>query len=689
MLNSLLKIHLLSFLLISSFLLFGQINPEGIDIARDAYGVPHIFAKTDAEVAYGLAWAHAEDDFLTIQQSYLAGNNMLSKHLGIKGFPADFLAQFIRSDELVERDFEIKTSPEYKKLLEGYAAGINRYAETHPEEVLSQELFPVTPKRMMRYAQLQLFISSKGDYWVSKIIEDDLNYTPTKEETKGSNTFAFNSSKTTDGNTYLAINTHQPLDGPVSWYEAHLCSEEGTNIIGALFAGSPSVLIGANEYLGWAHTVNQPDKTDVFALEMHPKKKGVYMVDGEEYTLEKFKAKLTVKVLGIPIKVAKKYYRSIYGPTLKNKSGYYAVRTPALYEVRGLEQWWRMNKAKSFKEFYDILKMKALPGYNIGYADKNDTIFYVSNGLIPKRVAGYNWKEVVPGNTMKTLWTEYYDIEELPQVLQPKSGYFYNTNHSPFKSSDEDNNPDGDKFTMDMGFERYDNNRSIRLKELIDAEDKVSYKDFKRMKYDRQYPAVMNFSWMDINALFDIDSRKYPDIAPLIERIQNWDKKTDATSIGAGSFAVFYYGLYKYYDKLPEPKIFPKTFLVQALRDSKAYMLKHFKTTDITLGDYQKLVRGDKELPVFGLPDVLTSMNSKLHKNGKIKVVSGESYIELVRFTPEGTLIESSISYGSSDHPDSPHYGDQMEMFTQFKTKTMSLSKEDTYKNAERIYHPK
>lgn len=689
MLNSVLKIHLLPLFMIFSVSLFSQINPEAIDIARDAYGVPHIFAKTDSEVAYGLAWAHAEDDFLTIQQSYLAGNNMLSKYLGNKGLPADFLAQFIRSKELVERDYEVKISPEYKELLEGYAAGMNRYAETHPEEILSKELFPVTPKRMMRYAQLQLFISSKGDYWVSKIIEDDLKYTPSKEETNGSNTFAFNSSKTTDGNTYLAINTHQPLEGPVSWYEAHLCSEEGTNIIGALFAGSPSVLIGANEYLGWAHTVNQPDKTDVFALEMHPKKKRVYMVDGEEYALEEFKAKLTFKFLGIPIKVTKKYYRSIYGPTLKNKSGYYSVRTPALYEVRGLEQWWRMNKAKSFKEFYDILKMKALPGYNIGYADKNDTIFYVSNGLIPKRAAGYNWKEVVPGNTMKTLWTESYDLEELPQVLQPKSGYFYNTNHSPFKSSDEDNNPNGDKFSIDMGFERYDNNRSIRLKELIDAEDKVSYEDFKRMKYDRQYPAIMNFSWMDINALFDIDPKKYPDIAPLIERIQNWDRKTDATSIGAGSFAVLYYRLYKYYDKLPEPKIFPKTFLIQALRDSKAYMIKYFKTTDITLGDYQKLVRGDKELPVFGLPDVLTSMNSKPHKDGKIKVVSGESYIELVRFTPEGTIIESSISYGSSDHTDSPHYGDQMEMYTQFKTKKMSLSKENAYKNAKRIYHPK
>jgi acyl-homoserine-lactone acylase len=82
-------------------------------------------------------------------------------------------------------------------------------------------------------------------------------------------------SKTKDGSTYLAINTHQPLDGPTSWYEVHLCSKQGTDIIGALFAGSPNVLIGANRNIAWAHTVNQPDKTDVFKLEMHPKKKEV------------------------------------------------------------------------------------------------------------------------------------------------------------------------------------------------------------------------------------------------------------------------------------------------------------------------------------------------------------------------------------------------------------------------------
>ena len=667
-----------------------QIIPTEVEIVRDAYGVPHIFAKTDAQVAYGLAWVHAEDDFKTIQIAYLAGNNLLSNYLGNAGLGADFVAQFIGSDALFEERYESEISPEYKKIIRAYAQGLNRYAETHPEEVLVNELFPITEKEMMRYAQLQLFISSKGDQWVSKIVNNQLDFTFPKEKApKGSNTFAFNSAKTKDKNTYLAINTHQPLDGPVSWYEAHLCSEEGTNILGALFAGSPNILIGANEYLAWAHTVNQPDKTDVFALEMHPKNKLSYRVDDTYLTLEKRKAQLQISLLGIPIKIQKKYYQSIYGPTLKNKSGFYAVRTPALFEIRALEQWWRMNKAKNFSEFYKILKMKALPGYNIGYADRNDTIFYISNGLLPKRAKGFDWENVVPGNTRKTLWTTTYDIEELPQVLQPSSGYVYNANHTPFRSSGQKDNPIQENFDEAMGFETYDNNRSTRLKELIDQYDRLDYKDFKTIKYDHQYPNPYTFSWMNINYLDRLDSSLYPDIAVLIERLQTWDRKAAATSLGAGTFAVFYNELRPFYRKVPEPKTIPATFIVQALRNTKKYLLKHFNTTEVTLGEYQKLVRGTKELPIFGLPDVITAMAARPHKEGKVKVVSGESYIELVRFTPEGPEIESVISYGSSDHPDSPHYSDQMELYAQFKTKKMTLDKETVYKEAQRIYNPK
>ena len=315
--------------MICSCLAFSQIDPSKIDIVRDVYGIPHIFATTDEEVAYGLAYAHAEDDFNTIQLGYLAGNNILSNHIGNNGLGADFIAQFIGSEALYNSSYDKDIHPDYKKIVQAYADGLNSYASSHPDEVLYAKLFPITPKKMMRYAQLQLFISSKGDQWVRQITQNELTFDfKTDDIPKGSNTFAFNSEKTTDGSTFLAINTHQPLDGPVSWYEAHLCSEEGTNILGALFAGSPNILIGVNENLGWAHTVNQPDKTDVFALEMHPKDKLKYRVDGKYFELIPQKAELTVKILGIPLKIKKKYYQSIYGPTLKNKTGMYAVRTP-------------------------------------------------------------------------------------------------------------------------------------------------------------------------------------------------------------------------------------------------------------------------------------------------------------------------------------------------------------------------
>jgi acyl-homoserine-lactone acylase len=668
---------------------FSQINPNNIEIVRDNYGVPHIYGKTDSEVAYGLAWSHCEDDFKTIQQAYLAGNGLLSKHIGIKGAGADFLTQLIESKETVDKLFST-LSLDFVKVAEGYAQGINKYAELHPKEILEKSLFPVTVKKMLRYSFLQLFISNEAGGLVSSIVSNKVpRPNPIKAEMNGSNTFAFNSIKTGKNETYLAINTHQPLDGPTSWYEAHLISEEGTNIIGATFAGAPTLLIGANQNLAWAHTVNYPDKADVFELEMHPTKKWHYLVDGKTFKLEKKQAKLFVKFLGIKLKINRKYFTSIYGPTLKNKSGFYSIRTPSLFTIKSLEQWWRLNKANSFTEFYNILKKNDLPGYNIGYADKNDTIFYISNGIIPKRNDQYDWRKVVPGNTKKTLWDSYYNTEELPQVLNPKSGYVYNANHSPFKSTSKEENPLAENFAKNMGYELYDNNRSTRLYDLINSYDKIDYKDFKKIKYDRTLPTPLNYNYVNVNELFEMNPNDYPEISDLIQVIQNWDREASVESFGAGAYAMVYYNLGKYYPKLKEDKIVSKEMLEECLKEVKLKMIESFGTINVRLGDYQKLVRGNKEISIFGMPDVITAMRGVDYKDGKIKITHGESYIELVKFVDGKVEIESVISYGSSDHQDSPHYNDQMEMYSKFETKKMTFNKEEIYKNSKKIYNPK
>ena len=677
---------LLSLLLVSP-LSYSQINPKNIDIVRDEYGIPHIYAQTDAEVAYGLAWANAEDDFTTIQEAYLAGNAMLSNYIGLKGAAADFITQFIGSKNLIEE--KIGTiSEDYMEVVEGYSQGLNAYASNNPDKVLYKKLFPITPKKMLMYSQLQLFISNEGAYWAGRILNNDTQDDFLDQNLTGSNVIAMNSSKTSSGETFLAINTHQPLEGPTSWYEVHLNSEEGTNIIGTMYPGTPNILIGVNEYLGWSHTVNYPDKTDVFKLRMKNKRK--YIVDEEEYELEKLKAKITIKILGIPIKINRKYFKSIYGPTLKNKSGYYSIRTPSLFNIRALEQWWRMGKSKNFSEFYNNLKMKELPGFNIGYADKYDTIFYMSNGIIPKRAEGYNWKGIVPGDTKKTLWTEYHNIEDLPQVIQPESGFIYNANHSPFKSTSADENPNEKNYNENMGYETYDNNRSTRLIELIESYDKVSYDDFKDIKYDNSFPSKFNYNFMDISIIETLKLQAENDLFELLDIIQKWDRKTDIDSQGAGIYGVLYYQLVRNYrsEIQKNNKTVSKEILLSALADTKAYIINNFGSIKITLGDFQKLVRGDKELPIWGLPDVITAMSSRPYKEGKHKVTQGESYIGLVRFNENGPILESIISFGNSDNPDSDHYTDQMEKYSKFQTKKMTFDKNLIYSQAKKIYNP-
>ncbi len=181
----------------------------------------------------------------------------------------------------------------------------------------------------------------------------------------------------------------------------------------------------------------------------------------------------------------------------------------------------------------------------------------------------------------------------------------------------------------------------------------------------------------------------YPDISDLIIEIQNWDRSTNSDSIGAGIFAMFYYNLGNYIRKPYINRNLSNNLIAQMLRDVKAYMVKYFNKTNVSLGEYQKLVRGDKEIPIWGMPDVITAMTSSKHKDGKIKIVHGESYIQLVKFSDGKPYIESIMSYGNSENPDSPHFDDQMEMFAKFETKKMTFDKEVIYKNAKSIYRPK
>jgi acyl-homoserine-lactone acylase len=662
-----------------------SINPVKIDIVRDSFGVPHIFAQTDAEVAYGLAWAEAEDDFKSMQEVILPAKNLMAGVQGKKGAAGDYAFALFRCREITEDKWNTLT-PAFLKLIDGYIQGLNDYAKKHPEEILHKGIFPVTAKEYISSSVFAITIFNGADKALIRIFNNSEWEAPELNK-KGSNAAAISSSKTTTGEAFLLINAHQPNTGPQSFYEAHLCSQEGLNITGGLLAGGPCILHGVNENLGWAHTVNYCDRLDEFQLEMNPDNLLQYKFDGQWLDLEVKTIKLKIK--SIPINVKRKVYWSKYGATMKNEQGFFSMRLGANMKIGVLDQWYQMNKAKNFTEFYTALNRQELSMFNIMYADRFDTIFYVNNALMPVRDAanGYNWKKTLPGNTSKTLWTTFRPEKELPQYINPASGFLFNTNHSSFLATAAADNLKPSSFPKTDGWEEYHLNRSVRFLELFPQNEKLSYEKFKQIKFDKQLPVKMQYPFQ-FDSLFTLNEKDYPQLATVITSFKNWNKQGDADSKGAAVFLLIYEHLKTTLRDLT-PRYLTKQESIGALTYATNYMQTNFGRTDLTLGELQKLVRGDKEWPLGGFPDLLSPQWTEALANGKLKSIGGDGLIMFVRFSKNSLpKIETINMYGASAKQGSKHFDDQVEMYLHQQTKTMTLDKATVYKNAERVYHP-
>lgn len=672
------------FFLLFSASLHAQIDPQKVTIARDQYGVPHIFAKTDPEVSYGLAWAHAEDDFESLQKVALPSKGLMGRVYGKDAVGADYAFALFRCREITEEKWTT-LSPEFIRLIEGYVQGLNDYAQKHPEEVLHKDLFPISLKDYIASSVLALTVFNGGDKALSAIFSNKVD--PLIDFDKmGSNAIAIHPSKTQTGEAFLAINAHQPNEGPEAFYEAHVNSEENWNALGGLLAGGPCILHGVNENLGWAHTVNLCDRMDIYQLQMNPKNADQYLYDGQWVDLEKKKIKLLIK--GVPIPISRDLLWSKYGATMKNEQGVFAIRLGANMEIRALEQWYRMNKAKNYTEFYNAIGLQGLSMFNIMYADRRDTIFYINNALMPVRNPSpeFNWKKTLPGNTSKTLWTSFQKIGELPQYVNPKSGYLFNTNHSSFLATAQEDNLRPNAFPVQSGWETNQNNRSVRVMQMMPT-GKIDYATFKKIKFNRQLPTPLQYMY-GVDSLFLMKREEYPQYDSLLQVLQSWDRKGDAESKGAAVFLLIYENVSKAM-RGKEPQQLTKLECENTLRSVQDYMRKNFGTVDLKLGDIQKLVRGDKEYPAPGLPDLLAPEWGVAWKDGKRKITGGDAYVAMVRFPKTGLpIIETVNTYGASSKKGSPHFDDQVSLFLKQELKPMTLDKAKVLAEAKRVYHP-
>lgn len=666
-------------------------------IIRDKFGVPHIYGKRNADVVFGLAYAHAEDDWKNIEEVVRSNRGALAEIVGPDGAKADDFMLALGNIDVVNRDYDAKVSPAAKAIAEGYAAGINLWCAEHPNTgcartapVRGQDIVAGYVNRPPSFygleGEIDALLSGRANYEIST--REALLNVPDDVEL-GSNELAVAPSRSADGHTRLAVNSHQPYEGRVAWYEARLKSEEGLDIIGGVFPGTPLILHGAGPKLGWAATVNRPDVFDIFRLTVDDEKAPTkYQMDGQWKDLTRKIISYNVLKDGALEKVERTAYWSEHGPAWVTDKGVFAVSYASAGNLEYLDQYLAMNTAQTVDDWRAAqVKYNAIPSVNYMVADSAGHIAYFWNAHMPRRTEGWDRRKILPGDTSETLWQGYESVEKLPAVINPRSGYAVNSNHTPFLSTAAEENPGPENYPASFGVDTNLTNRGLRAQELFGADTSITREEFIAYKMDHRYSPDSNVMKM-VADLKQVDAKGDKDLKTALEVVTKWDGSADMKSRGA-ALAIFT-GQATMGGQMHDP--YDREKALANLKTTAEQLKAATGRIDPEWGEVSRVARGEQSWPTDGGPDTLRAVYAAgdLTKEKFRKGRAGDTYIVIADWAPDGSYTLDTIhQYGSATmDASSPHYADQAPLFAaeQFKRPPMTL--EGVLAEATRDYRP-
>ena len=651
-------------------------------VERDKFGVPHISGPRDADVAFGLGYAHSEDDFATIVDAIVTTRGQAAETKGKDAAVGDYLVQLLRVWKTVDAGYETQITPAARAVMQGYADGVNLYAAQHPAKVPAG-IFPLSG----RDVSAGTVFRSPFFYGLDGVFKHITTKAPPPETgpPKGSNGIAVAPSRSADGATRLLVNSHQPYEGMVAWYEAVLDSGEGWHVAGGFFPGSPFMLHGHNATLGWASTVNKPDLADVYKLTLDTAKPGQYLMDGEWKPFQKSVATFRVKIFG-PIlwTVKRPVLWSVHGPVFETDHGTFAVSYAGQGEVRQPNQYMAMNKATDLASWRAAMALQALPSINFIYADAKGNIGYLSNGQFPIRKDGVDWAGTLPGDRSDLLWTVRVPFARLPQVWNPTSGFVFNSNNNPLIATGTTDNIKAADVPPHLGLQTNMTNRALRVLETYAVDTSITAAEFEAYKYDLAFSDKSILAGLVTEAL-SYDASGSADLVEAQAILRKWDRRTDIANRGAALAVLMGEPIGRAAEMgEPLPPLRP------ALNAAISFLKTHYGRLDPTWGEVNRLIRGKVNVPIPGGPDVYRAVYAEKQANGTLKANGGDTFIMFVTWDKDGGLSSRSIhQYGSATlDATSPHYADQAVMFANMQTKPVLFNRTDLNGQIERSYRP-
>ena len=532
-----------------------QARAQGVTIIRDDWGIPHVYAKTDADVVFGLMYAQAEDDFNRVETNFINAQGRLAEAEGEAEIYRDLRMKLFIDPENLKADYA-KAEPWLKALMDGWADGLNFYLATHPD-VKPRVITKFEPWMALSFSegsiggdiervnigQLQAFYSpslaqKQASYGATSPKRPSVTEAGGDLEPRGSNGIAIAGANTASGKAQLLINPH------TSFFfreEAQMVSEEGLNAYGALTWGQFFIYQGFNDKAGWMHTSSSVDNIDEY-LEMVTKK-----ADGSyTYRVGTEERPLTASKITVPYKAAtgmanKEFtvYKTHRGPIVRSVDGKWVSVRLMNEPLKALNQSYSRTKARNLDEYQKVMALHTNSSNNTLYADADGNIAYFHSNFVPKRDRRFDWTKPVDGSNPATEWNGLHSFDESPNSVNPPNGWVYNTNNYPYSAAGA-NSPKQKNYPayMDSGSENprgvhairvLDNKKGFTLDSLIGA----AYDSY-LPEFEIQIPLLLK-----AHAQAAASNRLKAKVAEQIALLKDWDYRWSVASVPT-SVAVFY-----------------------------------------------------------------------------------------------------------------------------------------------------
>ena len=695
-----------------------QREAQRVTIIRDDWGIAHIYGRTDADAVFGMEYAQAEDDFNRIETNYLNSLGRLAEAEGERVLYQDLRQKlFVDSDSL--RAHYRGSPPWLKRLMDAFADGLNYYLYKHPE-VKPRVITHFEPWMALSFTEgsiggdiervdLKALAAFYGDSSAAaRAGGDGADPLP---EPAGSNGIAIAPRLTRDHHALLWINPH------TSFYfrsELQMVSGEGLDAYGAVTWGQFFVYQGFNRTAGWMHTSSGVDNIDEF-LETIVQRGGKYY-----YTYGGQELPLTTRTVTVPYRTASGVERRTFtayvtphGPVVRKIGDRWVSVSLMQHPVQALIQSYSRTKAKDYAAFRRIMELHTNSSNNTVFADRSGNIAYFHSNYIPRRDTAFDWTEPVDGSNPATTYRGLLSFDETPNLLNPASGWLYNSNNWPWSAAGPDSPKRGD-------FPRYvetgteETPRGLHALRVLSGSKDWTPAALIAAAFDPYLPA---FERMLPPLLRAFDALPATDtlrlrLADQIASLRDWDYRWGKTSVPT-TLAVFWgTSLVPRVARAARAAgMSPITYaaerataeeLLGALAAASDSLMADFGTWRTPWGDINRFQRIDDSIaphfddaqPSISVPFTsstwgsLAAFGARPYPNTrKWYGSSGNSFVAVVEFG-DSVRARAVTAGGESGHPGSTHFNDEAERYASGALRDVYFYRPQLTGHTEREYHP-